>query len=516
MSDATPPDWDNPSRKDEESKQPYNEQKARQVFGDEYVERLMKWQKDFCGDWWQLAFLMNNLGNDAENPDIKPEDRLREWNQWSHEQRKSEFFGGWVEKIHLERADLSEARLEHVIFYRAHLEHAIFTFAHLEQANLFRAYLHHANIERAHLDKAGLLGARLEHADLLGAHLDHADLRGAYFKHAVLKRAQLNDADLREARFENTILSEAVFDRADVRRTKGLLFDDNRVEQLRIEGNAPDPWSVLRRKYTGPLFFVHLILLILFFLPYAGQVAYLTAYSRVQEWGKQRYTQVEHKISPTAYRDELKQNFDRWFEANHTKVPAWQILLGVHRGWWAVCLTLTVIMYNMMRGYLTFKISNLREAEERSSITPRLVQYYGICSPLNDSGHRMIWHVPAAWLVGRWPKKWNVKPLFVVLLVFAILKRPRCIRWIFRCRRDFFTRASRVYQRRRGYWKQIHWREEKERDGIRLRSFLMSCLGLYRIHMVTSWLMWVAIGSVIWNITIWVYETEMWMPIGGG
>ena len=50
---------------DEESKEAYNEDDAREAFGDEFIDKLKEKQGRFKGDWWQLALLMGNLERDG-------------------------------------------------------------------------------------------------------------------------------------------------------------------------------------------------------------------------------------------------------------------------------------------------------------------------------------------------------------------------------------------------------------------------------------------------------------------
>ncbi len=54
------------------------------------------------------------------------------------------------------------------------------------------------------------------------------------------------------------------------------------------------------------------------------------------------------------------------------------VLLGLHKGWWAVLLATVVILYNAICGFLTLRISGPRDAEERSSTTPTLKEYFGL------------------------------------------------------------------------------------------------------------------------------------------
>ena len=318
-----PPDpQPNPSLKDEPCPGPggkaYNEAKARTEFGDDLVDKLITGQPDFCGDWWQLALLTKRVDESDEAPHAPPEERLRHWNEWT----------SGSEIIHLERAELQNARLEHADLEGAHLEHAYLRESHLEHANLRESHLEHANFFRANLR--------------------HADLRRAHLEDATLLEADLSSAELRDAR--------------------GLRFDDNPIRDIRIEGNARDPWSVLRRSYTGPWFFAHLLLLLLFFAPYAGKAVALTGVAEAYALVSELIPALEGEPISVSFR----------------LTRAFYVLIGIEQGWLAFVFALVVVGYNGLRAVLTLRGSMLRDAEERSVVSPRLAEYHGYCSQIRE------------------------------------------------------------------------------------------------------------------------------------
>lgn len=328
----------------EESKEAYNEEAAREAFGDEFINGLKARQADFRGDWWHLALLIRNLKRDKKNSVLKDRYRIRQWNRWR--ERVMESTGSRSEELHLEGAHLADTHLEQVKLMFAHLENADLAGAHLEHANLICAQLEHANVEWAHLEHASLRGATLEHANMEWAYLEHVALSEANLEHANVEFAHLEHADLSEANLEHARLREAGLDRADVRRAEGLRFDRNRVEGISIEANAPDPWSVLRRKYTGPWFFVHLLLLGVFFAPYAAHALYLTTKSQYQEWFVEEYKGMEARLPDVevlrSYHEELEAGFAR----NWSGGPRGGCCWGCTRGgcpsrwrWWSLRIT---------------------------------------------------------------------------------------------------------------------------------------------------------------------------------
>jgi hypothetical protein len=114
--------------------------------------------------------------------------------------------------LHLERAELSYARLEGAKLGAAHLEKANLSIAHLERAYLSNAYLEGADLNNAHLEGAYLFGAHLEGADLTVAHLEGADLLRAHLEGADLRSAHLEGADLAVAHLEGADVRSAWLD----------------------------------------------------------------------------------------------------------------------------------------------------------------------------------------------------------------------------------------------------------------------------------------------------------------
>lgn len=445
---------DHPARSDEESKNSFNEDWAREDFGIAFVEHLREQQgtRIFAGDWWHFAFL-RRLENVAlqRDPHGAQQDRFLVWNNYAFLMMMN---GVWL-----------------------HFEYASFRNANLQHSELFGAHLEHASFEDAHLEHAKLRDAELLHADLGSAHLKHAN-------------------------FVATSLKHADFTSTDVRDAIGIHFDQSPVRDLRIEGDAPDPWSVLRRSYTGPWFFVHAALLVLFVLPYVGRVMVLGAAGTLTTqggaWAEQVPAPSDGTPAPSAATPALgggsvgtgpeapgarretpraetnavgampdaprtdalhagtsslragttplragtstlragtsgdapahgsrapgptgvteasdgsvppfrgddgvteggapasvSERLDnaiggglggradragalRERVAAVPRVPAWHILIGLDRGWWFPAFAALLVVFNAIRAFLTIQVGMLRDAEERSGITPALKEY---------------------------------------------------------------------------------------------------------------------------------------------
>lgn len=280
----------------------------------------------------------------------------------------------------------------------------------LDGANLRCAKLPCADLERAFLKDSNLRGARLIKANLTGCELERADL----------SCADLTEAQAQMSTMNGCILDVANFDQANVRGAKDILFNDTKVKRLDIEGNAKYPWSVLRRKYTGPMFFVHLLLLVGFVLPYAAKVLTLTMTAR--GYDALRASLEAGQGAPPG--GEVVRAWLEHFDASHMDIPAWMVLLGWTHDWGCIMVpaALAILCYNLLRGHLTLAIGVLRDQADRVHRTPTLEEYFGPCHPLagNDAG----WHrVPAVWWrrckewgkgERRWKNRGTLNPLPVI------------------------------------------------------------------------------------------------------
>ncbi|MCL2349362.1 MAG: pentapeptide repeat-containing protein [Planctomycetaceae bacterium] len=413
----------------EKSAKAFHDDLAVEAFGEDFMNNIRGKQthynlpseskQTFQGDWFQLAFLLRCHEAPLEQRKTRDTGKGRIYSIYNYSVPicACPFCQFDWDDIHLEKANLISAHLEYAHLWNAHLEDTNISDAHLEGAILWEAHLENATLKNAHLGNADIQFAHLEDAELYEAHLENAILWEAHLENADILNANLTGAELRFA----------VLDRADVRGAKGIIFDCNNVERLIIEGNAPDPWSVLRRRYTGPSFFFHILLLVAFFIPYISKAVVLTGVHEGMELIDKKGVQVLEKLEQhTDYQTPLhgavdkavkklpkaeglveslqektdskinalpsisayfKQLRDMW--KNIKKQTAFWTLVGF--GNWKFgtfsffLITLLMIAYNFLRLKLTRDVSALRDAEERAKITPSRQEYMGKTDQKYDS-----------------------------------------------------------------------------------------------------------------------------------
>jgi uncharacterized protein YjbI with pentapeptide repeats len=218
-------------------------------------------------------------------------------------------------------ADFTGAILPSAILINADLTEAVFHNATLSQADLTDATLVRTNLENADLTSATLANATLRPSNITGASLAEADLRGVDLTDATLAGVKLDKADLRDAitrntDFAGTKLTAVNIADTDFRFARGFFVDSTDVRGTRYrhvktrwheefcrgrcrltrgiralarwagykyDAIPSDRWSVLRQSYAGPKYFLLLLSLGLFALPYVGRVVWFTGVGAVEK-----------------------------------------------------------------------------------------------------------------------------------------------------------------------------------------------------------------------------------------
>jgi hypothetical protein len=246
----------------------------------------------------------------------------------------------------------------------------------LKGFNLRGRDLNGYDLRGANMQEAILRGSKLR-SNLRGALLERADLRAADLKGAWLddKESDLRGADLRAADTE-----EALFDEADLRSVRGLILDSARVRNARFSPTASDPWSLLRRGYTGPRLLFNLLILLVFVTPYAAKTAGWIAVDRVEENVKGSMEWIAKETSRLSSSSPEFQFAHSAAEYLLSRTPStahgwseykiWELLIGVDRpaAFWIAAVVL--IVYNLARSFLTLVVAPLRDEEERSGHAP--------------------------------------------------------------------------------------------------------------------------------------------------
>jgi hypothetical protein len=275
-----------------------------------------------------------------------------------------------------------------------------------------------------------------------------ANLEGAKFKNNQLSKADLTGANLHGVGKKARLWSLIPFYRAP------FIVDNTRIAQTRFDPRTADPWSVLRRSYTGSSMFFVLLFTLASFAPLWLQAVYWIGVGRVegkviaasvsamreavsllrqadlpawQEWvakaekavgaGSNRFDREEkfagaslslkvvaslleeasriadideNRADVASRRGELANAESlleqaRYllkivsptgrFEVEEKRVYELLIRNRNERGLLGV-LSAALILYNLVRFYLTRRVGQIRDAEERSGNSPNKSDYW--------------------------------------------------------------------------------------------------------------------------------------------
>lgn len=265
-------------------------------------------------------------------------------------------------------ANFTGAKLTGANLTGAKLLHADLSGAHLFGANLSGANLRNANLSGANFWMANLSGARLLHANLSSARLLRANLSGAQLGHANLSGAQLWHANLSDAGLHVADLTDA-----DLRESVGLRLDDTMNRNARFDANARDPWSVLRRAYTGPSLLFRLVPMAAYFALLASRAAFWAGFGRAEQRAAEAIAAgANHAVKMPAGQAIAGAAHEsmNWMTNHMVSRSVLSVVLGVDGGWLIAALTAALVLYNVMLYFISRAVSAMRDAEERSGYSP--------------------------------------------------------------------------------------------------------------------------------------------------
>lgn len=189
--------------------------------------------------------------------------------------------------------------------------------------------------------------------DLYGADLRSADATSADFSNSNMEKVTATAAKFYKSIFTNATLSLSIFDRADLGDAVNFAPDQTSVYGAVFSGDKIDKWTSLRFEYTGLKLVLSLVPAIIFMLSLLTE-----AYASL---AMNYYLANAGDSSLCGQDGSLCKEY-----------AVWQVLLGFREGWLATAFIIYSAIYNLLRFWLTMKISSLAKSEDRSRITPRL------------------------------------------------------------------------------------------------------------------------------------------------
>ncbi len=207
-----------------------------------------------------------------------------------------------------------------------------------------------------------------------------------YFSNATFHKASFVNPNMSQhiyngANFGGSSLMNLDLSNTDLQNSKGIIFDNTYIKNAKISRNARDPWSILRRNYSGTLLIFHLVLLIAFIMPYFGKTLLWVGINQSQE----SLTRSVESIRIRA--ENINSNEAREFvlgelskitpclapECKEHTVA--EVIIGLDKESKIWILVVLLIVYNIFRTILTRFIGPLCDEESRHYTTPPLGSY---------------------------------------------------------------------------------------------------------------------------------------------
>ena len=266
-----------------------------------------------------------------------------------------------LEMLKMERSDLraaleSEAAPAWLGLYEAKLD----------DVNVATATLAGFNFERADLRGLTMKNGSLEGAILKEANLAGADLQAASLKRADLTECDLTDAILEEAELRGAQLRRAECLRADLRtfEPEHMVLDETRIRDAYFSPGSGDPWNSLVRNYSGPMFSLNLLFLILYLIPLVARAAWWGLVNQLQKLGERVGT----------WEEDLGPCLANWSDCVETR-PIFLVLELQPFSRWSI-VALILLFYNAARWITTARVARLRDAAAQAGVTPPKGSYW--------------------------------------------------------------------------------------------------------------------------------------------
>jgi uncharacterized protein YjbI with pentapeptide repeats len=207
-----------------------------------------------------------------------------------------------------------------------------------------------------------------------------AGFRNARFNHTSLRKSNLTGMDMAGANFVDCDLTNVV----------GLEFDDNLLQRTLTSPDVDATWSKLRRRYTGINMIFTLLALIAFLLPWVASAGAWLALSNAERSAGLVMQQIEaqhqlpadiaamYRASGYPQRMNAVQacHSGKWTEDHEGQCLSMALVLtGWHESGLIFSTSILLLIYNALRGYLTYRVGAFRDLEAASYRTPPRSRY---------------------------------------------------------------------------------------------------------------------------------------------
>ncbi len=302
-----------------------------------------------------------------------------------------------VKGVDLRNAKLTNVCFEHGDLSNCNLQNATLSKADFHSVTLVGCQFEHSVLTESHFFNCNCKKANFSNAKMLGAKIHETDFAGANFSRTIfdsrkypfgswLESNRKKNARLRKYKFLRMLYDKfyinsmpispfnegnnpTILDDADIRYSTGFIANGQSVRGARFSSRAMDPYNILRSIYTGPMLMFHLVFLFVFFSPLVIRAAAWALVESVQtsDVGRTAAESLSIDSGVASVSPEMIDRSALWVVLGFSS-DVWGVIAGI--------LSLLFVLYNILRAVITWWMSRVRDAEERSSHLPEVHEYW--------------------------------------------------------------------------------------------------------------------------------------------
>lgn len=313
------------------------------------LEKCVLSSSNFCSGDLVNVNLISTVANSVNFCGVKlSEVDFRESNLTESKFNGTEIKKGYFPSARMKKTQFNGSTLVDCNYYKADLESSEFNGASVNNCDFSNVNLANSKLNGSLIDDCNFTSANLKNSYFIDANLKNLKLVDADMSGSNLRGAKLNHIDLKGVNLENSDLTNTELEHADLRFTNNYLLNSTYIRNTRFSVNARDPWSILRKTYTGPAMLITLLALAAATLPYAMKAIY---------WSAINVYQTHSGINLTC--------------ESYQCYSIIELLLGFDKDWFYQVIIFILLFYNVFRGVLTYIVSLMRAEEERSGYSPQ-------------------------------------------------------------------------------------------------------------------------------------------------
>jgi uncharacterized protein YjbI with pentapeptide repeats len=300
------------------------------------------------------------------------------------ELNSADFTGTNLTDSDLSLSHLTNAKLELAQLKGAKLDGTVFAGSTLKLAsNLAEITWKGADISNCDLSNSKLVKADFSEVEARNTDFSRCDLQDAKFSRACVNTSVFKNANLQKSKWESASITSADFEGANLRFVEEIWFDQNNLYTAKLSPKGGDAWTELRRQYSGSRLAFHMLILVAFFLPYVIRAAAWVQVNNAEAAHAAAIAELQSDPKMHRFLEEATIASPRFVQMSTSKCLApkcrewrvWELLLARDAVWYSQLLAWLLIIYNLARLYLTWKVGPLRDDEDRTYVTPALSDY---------------------------------------------------------------------------------------------------------------------------------------------